>query len=165
MSKSLKWKPAEENSIDFRLSLEFPLISRDDLDEEDIDSDTESLTPDYEAMPTFNLSVFMGEGRHGEEKYEKWAEMHVTPEEWESFKSMGKPLNEVIVECAMDSQRRWKFLRLRTDKKHGNHISTVNSVIQSIEDAVGRDDLIAAAKEIKDAWKARNPPVPAEGAR
>lgn len=108
------------------------------------------MTPDYDAMPKFNLSVFMGE-----ERYEKWAEMYVTPQEWDEFKSMGKPLDEEIVECAMDDQNRWRFLRLRTDKKDGNHISTVNSVIESIRDRVGKEDLMGAAKEIRDAWKAR----------
>ncbi|KAG0640026.1 putative mRNA guanylyltransferase [Tuber brumale] len=149
----IKWKPAEENSIDFRLNLEFPLISREDLEDEDDDeSDTDSMAPDYDAMPKFNLSVFMGEGR-----YQKWAEMYVTPQEWDEFKSMGKPLDEEIVECAMDDQNRWRFLRLRTDKKEGNHISTVNSVIESIRDRVGKEDLMGAAKEIRDAWKARLP--------
>ncbi|KAL7270802.1 Dcp1p-Dcp2p decapping enzyme complex alpha subunit [Rhizina undulata] len=153
----IKWKPADINSIDFRLNLEFPLVSAvsdsdsDDDDDDDEESETESLAPDYEAKPTFNLSAYLGDN-----KYEKWATMYVTDEEWAEFKNLGQPLNDQIVECAMDEQRRWRFMRFRRDKKDANHISTVRSVIESIEDAVGQEELIGAAGAIKGAWKARN---------
>ncbi|KAA8908348.1 mRNA capping enzyme, catalytic domain-containing protein [Sphaerosporella brunnea] len=156
-TKILKWKPAEENSVDFRLKLEFPTISRADLepesDEDDAESDTESVVVDYNSKPTFNLSVY-----HGDSTYEKFGVMYVTDEEWENLKSLGQPLDEEIVECRMDEQHRWKFMRFRKDKKDANHISTVNSVIESIEDAVEQDELVRNAWEIRDAWKKRNAP-------
>jgi mRNA guanylyltransferase len=156
--KILKWKPAEENSVDFRLKLEFPTISRADLDpdsdEDDAESDTESVVVDYNSKPAFNLSVY-----HGDSTYQKFGEMYVTDEEWENLKSLGQPLDEEIVECRMDEQQRWKFMRLRKDKKDANHISTVNSVIESIQDAVGKDELIRSAKDIRASWKSRNPPA------
>src|SRR5438270_594450 len=57
--------------------------------------------------------------------------------------------------CAMDDQKRWRFKRFRNDKKDGNHISTVNSVLESIEDGVMKEDLLRASKTMRDAWKAR----------
>lgn len=152
----MKWKPVEENSIDFRLNLEFPLVAISD-DEEDGGIGEETLVPDYEALPTFNLSVSHGEGR-----YEKWGEMYVTEDEWEEFKDMGQPLDEEIVECRLDEEKRWRFMRFRRDKKDANHISTVNSVIESIKDGVGQDELIKSWKEVREAWKKRNPTKPGE---
>lgn len=153
--KILKWKPSEENSVDFRLKLEFPTISRADLDldsdEDDEDSDAEQEMVDYNAKPTFNLSAY-----HGENGYEIFDVMHVTDEEWEELKGLNVPLDEEIVECCMDEQKRWKFMRFRKDKKDANHISTVRSVIESIKDAVDQDELVRSWREIRDAWKKRN---------
>jgi mRNA guanylyltransferase len=157
-TKILKWKPAEENSVDFRLKLDFPTISRADLepdsDEDDEESDTESVVVDYNSKPTFNLYAY-----HGDSNYQKFGELYVTDEEWEDLKALGQPLDEEIVECRMDEQKRWKFMRFRKDKKDANHISTVNSVLESIEDAVGQDELVRNARDIRDAWKRRNPPA------
>jgi len=52
--------------------------------------------------------------------------------------------------------RRWRFHRFRDDKTEGNHVSTYTSVIESIQDHVTEDDLLASAGEIRTAWKARN---------
>lgn len=158
--KIVKWKSSEENSVDFRLKLEFPTIPRADLDpssDDEFDSDVDAEVIDYDAKPTFTLSAYHGEVQ-GEPNYQKFGEMHVTDQEWEELKGLGQPLDEEIVECRMDEQKRWKFMRFRRDKKHANHISTVNSVIESIEDAVGQDELIRAWKDIRDEWKKRNVP-------
>lgn len=146
MPPSIKWKPVSENSIDFRLNLELPLLEPDPDDPDD----TESTLLDYDSLPTFHLSVFMGD-----DVYEKWAEMYVTPEEWEMLKGMGIPLDDLIVECAMDEKKRWRYMRFRKDKKHGNHISTVNSVMESVRDGVTKEDLVKEEVEIRNAWKAR----------
>jgi len=153
--KILKWKASEENSVDFRLKLEFPTISRAELSYPDSDTDDDEEPDaeviDYDSKPTFILSVF-----HGDSAYENFGEMHVTDEEWENLKNLGQPLDEEIVECRMDEEKRWRFMRFRKDKKDANHISTVLSVIESIEDAVGEDELIRNWKEIRAAWKKRN---------
>jgi len=155
--KILKWKAAEENSVDFRLKLAFPTISRAELSDPDSDANDDEEEPDeevidYESKPTFLLSVY-----HGDSKYENFGEMYVTDEEWENLKNLGQPLDEEIVECCMDEEKRWRFMRFRRDKKDANHISTVLSVIESIKDAVGEDELIRCWGEIRDAWKRRNP--------
>ena len=47
------------------------------------------------------LSVFCGGNR-----YQKWADMHVTDQEWENLKSLNQELQERIVECARDEHGR-----------------------------------------------------------
>jgi mRNA guanylyltransferase len=68
---------------------------------------------------------------------------------------MNIPLDDTIVECYKDEQARWRFHRLRDDKMDANHISTVEKVLESIEDRVTEDDLIRIAPLIKTAWKKR----------
>ena len=111
-------------------------------------------------MPKFVLLAFHGEGSDGP-SYLPFGEMHVDESEWEGLKALGVPLDEEIVECRMDEQKRWKFMRFRKDKKDANHISTVKSVIESIRDAVNQDELVRAWREIRDEWKKRNPPASA----
>jgi mRNA guanylyltransferase len=149
--KILKWKPESENSVDFRLNLEFPLL---DPDSEDEKEGRTSPVPDYDAMPTFNLSVNHGGGRG--EGYRHYGTMYMTAEEWEKMKGMGIALDETIVECFQDKEGRWRFLRFREDKKEANHISTVESVIESIQDKVTEEDLRKAQASIRTAWKRRD---------
>lgn len=144
----LKWKPELENSIDFRLQLEFPLVQPDAQDR------AEGITEpyrDYDAMPVCNLLVYAGDQR--EDPY--YNNLHLEEDEWESMKAREEPLNDRIVECFMDTQKRWRFMRFRDDKTNANHTSTVDSVIESITDRVTEQDLIAAAKQIRDEWKRR----------
>ncbi|KAF1983090.1 mRNA capping enzyme, alpha subunit [Aulographum hederae CBS 113979] len=148
----LKWKPADENSIDFLLSLgEFP--------EYDPEDGEEGLIRDYYAKPSFDLLVY-----HGSSDYRNFAQLYVSDEEWEKMKEMGEILDGRIIECFKDDQGRWRYKaapegwpRFRDDKKEANHISTVKSVLESIEDGVSEEDLIRAAQGIKEAWKARHP--------
>jgi mRNA guanylyltransferase len=144
----LKWKPESENSVDFRLSLDFPLVQPDAQDR------AEGITDpyvDYDAMPIANLLVH-AEGNRDD----FYATMYLEPAEWEGLKSLNEPLDDRIAECYMDSQKRWRFMRWRDDKEKPNHISTVESVIESIVDRVTEQELIASAKRIRDEWKRRN---------
>jgi mRNA guanylyltransferase len=144
----LKWKPESDNSIDFRLCLDFSLIQPDEQDR------AEGITEpyyDYDALPICNLHSYAGNG-----KEDPWySTMFLEPSEWESLKSLNQPLNDRIVECYMDSRKRWRYMRFRDDKSTANHTSTVESVIESIMDRVTEKDLIAAAKGIRDEWKRR----------
>lgn len=142
----LKWKPAEENSIDFRLFFEWPMI---EPDSEDIKDGITDPYPDYFAKPTFHLFV------HVRDKHdEPHATMTVSDEEWERMKALNQPLDERIVECFL-SKGQWRFLRFRDDKLEANHISMINSVMESIQDGVTEQDLINASKKIRDEWKKR----------
>jgi mRNA guanylyltransferase len=144
----LKWKPEDENSIDFRLCLDFPLVQPDEVDR------AEGITEpyvDYGAMPTFNLHVYAGDAQE-----DPWySTMYVEPGEWEAMKALQEPFNDRIVECYMDRQKRWRYKRPRDDKSTANHTSTVESVIESIKDCVTEEDLIAEAMGIRAAWKER----------
>ena len=144
----LKWKPESENSVDFRLCLDFPQIHPDEQDR------AEGITEpyyDYDALPICNLHVNVGKG----EEDSWYSTMFLEPSEWESLKSLNQPLNDRIVECYMDSRKHWRYMRFRDDKTVANHSSTVESVIESIMDRVTEKDLIAAAKGIRDEWKRR----------
>ncbi|KAL1977439.1 hypothetical protein VTN31DRAFT_298 [Thermomyces dupontii] len=143
----LKWKPPEENTIDFRMRLEFPMVEPDTEDE------AEGIVqpyPDYDAQPICHLFVV-----HNAGEYRPFGEMYLTPEEWEKLKAMQVPLDDTIVECYQDNEGRWRFMRLRDDKPDANHISTVEKVLESIRDRVTEEDLIRAAPAIKAAWKKR----------
>lgn len=144
----LKWKPEAENSIDFRLQLEFPLV------QPDVQDRAEGITEpyeDYDALPVCNLHMYAGD----REEDPWYASMYIDESEWSLLKAKKEPLNDRIVECYMDAQKRWRFMRFRDDKTNANHKSTVYSVIESITDRVTERDLIVAAKGIRDEWKRR----------
>ncbi|CAF9904317.1 MAG: Dcp1p-Dcp2p decapping enzyme complex alpha subunit [Alectoria fallacina] len=146
----LKWKSEAENSIDFRMVLDFPTI-QPDSDDDDAD---EGPYPDYSALPEIELYV-NGDG----DTDIPYGRMHVEKPEWEGMKSLQQPLNWRIVECSQDKSSQWRFLRFRDDKKEANHISTVNSVMESIQDSVSKEHLIGVAKSIRDHWKKREQPA------
>ena len=142
----LKWKPAEENSIDFRLFFEWPMI---EPDSEDIKDGITDPYPDYFAKPIFHLFIHVSANHD-----EIHDTMTVSDEQWEWMKSLNQPLDERIVECYL-SKGQWRFLRFRDDKLEANHISMINSVMESIQDGVTEQDLINASKKIRDEWKKR----------
>ena len=144
----IKWKPPNENSIDFVLNLEWPLAALDSEDEED--GYTKPYRPDYYAKPTFRLDI-----NHGNGQERPFGTMYLDDAEWEAMKAMKVPLDHQIVECYLEPGQRWRFIRFRHDKKEANHISTANSVMESITDRITTDRLIKASKPIRDAWKLR----------
>lgn len=145
----LKWKPEDENSIDFRLEMEFEMIQPD---KQDIAEGIREPYPDYDSIPqSCNLFIFCGDG-----KPDKWfGSLFLEPSEWESLKARGEPLQDRIVECYMDARKRWRFMRFRDDKPQANFIGTAESVIESIKDRVTKEELIQNEKAIRDEWKAR----------
>lgn len=144
----LKWKPADENSVDFKLHLRF--------------KSTPDGHEDYEAIPDFGLFAYHGEDRRQKgEDYRFYAELHVDGTEWERIKAQGvrfKGLEGLIVECNLDSENRWRFMRVRDDKQHGNHISVISKVLDSIRDGVTMRQLLSRSYQMKKAYKERHPP-------
>lgn len=154
----LKWKPSSENTVDFRLQLEFPEARADD---EDTAEGAPDVFPDYDAVPRARLLVYVG-GERGGSPYRRFeprppfsGDLYLTDEQWATLKGLGDPLDERVVECGLDEQNRWVLHRFRDDKKEANHITTVQSVLDSIRDSVGEKELLEAAKSIKDNWKLR----------
>lgn len=145
----LKWKPPHENTIDFRLQLgAFPM-----------DEDEDGVYEDWDAKPEIELLVNHG----GEGGYQRHANLALTDAEWEAIKGMGQQIDGRIIECFRDpTNGSWRpkiepdgTPRYRDDKREANHISTVRSVIDSINDAVTEQDLIANSGKIREAWKHR----------
>ena len=156
----IKWKPPNENTIDFRLQIGlFPPLD-DSEDEANVPAggiDGHDYQPDYDACPAMSLLVFKGNGKN-----EHFDDLYVTDSEWTSMKSVNQMVDGRIIECHKDGQGRWRFKRekdgtprFRDDKTEANHISTVNSVLQSIEDAVSQEDLLSHDNAIKRKWKER----------
>lgn len=144
----LKWKPAEENTVDFRWRFYFREVQPDEEDK------AEGITrpyTDYEGVPRVELEAFHG----GKDDYRPFGELYLAEDEWEELKALNDPIDERIVEAYMDEQRRWRFYRFRDDKHNGNHISVVTSVLESIEGRVTEKELIEAAPDIRARWKRR----------
>lgn len=145
----LKWKPAHENSIDFKMDMEFKKFQDPDMDPRDPDS---SYT-DFDSLPErINLSVWKG----GKE-YEQFAQMFLEDEDWEQLKGLNEPLQGRIVECRkkLDKPPFWEMLRFRNDKSNGNYVQVVEKILHSIEDGVTEEELIGACVQIEKASKAR----------
>ncbi|KIM48731.1 hypothetical protein M413DRAFT_15060 [Hebeloma cylindrosporum] len=135
----LKWKPPSENSIDFKLVLRFP------------PSRYNPKEPDWHAKPFFLLYVWCGG-----DKYEEYDDMYVENNEWEELKRSGEQIDDRVVEVHWDAAiSRWRMMRFRDDKPHGNHRSVVENIIQSIVDGVEKDTLLERSLAIRSAWKAR----------
>ncbi|KAF2721202.1 mRNA capping enzyme, alpha subunit [Polychaeton citri CBS 116435] len=147
----LKWKPPHENTIDFRLFIEsFPTSA-----------DEEGEYEDYWAKPKITIHV-----NHGNGVYRPHTEPYLalTDEEWENIKKLEEQIDGRIIECFRDPHtHQWRpkieshngAPRFRDDKTEANHISTVNSVLESIEDGVTEQELVEHAAKIREAWKRR----------
>ncbi|KAJ8660268.1 hypothetical protein O0I10_004130 [Lichtheimia ornata] len=142
--KMIKWKPANENSIDFKIHLKFPGSSLPGV-------------LDYTATPRIDLLVWQGE-----DKYRYFDQLGITDSEWKrTFGAIPiKKLEGRIIECNYDPEIQerydlpspWRFMRFRDDKPDGNHQSTVDKVLCSIRDGVSKDELIERIPRIRDAW-------------
>ncbi|ODV83216.1 hypothetical protein CANARDRAFT_238571 [[Candida] arabinofermentans NRRL YB-2248] len=170
-STLLKWKPIEENTIDFKMKLIFPIY----VDEELPKHDPNREYPNYDAKPIFKLYVWKGgddqdtelsieqnikknggEYQNSFKNYELWDnELSVSDEEWEILKKTGESFNGRIVEVRRTEIGEWKMLRFRDDKSQGNYINVVSKVLKSIEDSVSREELENCEDEIKNRWNQR----------
>jgi mRNA guanylyltransferase len=96
------------------------------------------------------------------------------------LKKSGEQIDDRVVEVHWDPAiSRWRMMRFRDDKPHGNHRSVVENIIQSIADGVEKDavrsiyayrfcilwliltlELLERSLAIRSAWKARQPVQP-----
>ncbi|RCH86520.1 Dcp1p-Dcp2p decapping enzyme complex alpha subunit, partial [Rhizopus stolonifer] len=130
--KMLKWKPLNENSIDFKVALHFPGGSLPGV-------------KDFLAKPRIELLVWQGD-----KEYRSFGELGITDEEWHSqFRDRPNYMDGKIIECNYDPELQqelnlkspWRFMRYRDDKLDGNHESTVLNVLKSINDAVSKEQV------------------------
>ncbi|KAJ3029751.1 Dcp1p-Dcp2p decapping enzyme complex alpha subunit [Rhizophlyctis rosea] len=130
--KMLKWKPSEENTVDFRV----------------IDVD-QSNSP-----PLYAIALKYGGGRQAYDgEVARILANEEDAEEWARNPPIGK-----IIECRYDPSRpgAWKFARFRDDKDTPNHATVYDKIMQSIKDNVDKDTLLRAAPDIRTQWKIRN---------
>lgn len=142
--KILKWKPPEENTVDFRLVLEFPTYTDPDLPAD------EATYPLYDEKPECHLYAWFG----GTD-YRPYDDLYITDEEWDKLKDLNEPLHERLIECNKDDKGRWRYLRFRDDKPNANHISTIEKVNESIRDCVTKEELTKNWAKIQEKWKER----------
>ena len=166
----LKWKPAEENTIDFKIGLEFPKVLDDSLPKHDPNREY----TDYDSKPKFKLYVWKGGDdpfknesiennikRNGGEyknsfvNYDIYDDLFVSDKQWEEMKKSGESFNGRIGECRQTNDEVWELLRFRDDKLNGNHINVVLKILKSIEDSVTRDELIELEPKMKENWEIR----------
>ncbi|TLS22766.1 uncharacterized protein PpBr36_06054 [Pyricularia pennisetigena] len=143
----VKWKPPEENTIDFKLALTFPRVEPDP----EIDGPDAEPYEDYDSIPVAQLLAWTGKGN----PETHFGDLYLTPEEWEALKKLNEPLHGRVVECGQDEQKRWRLHRFRDDKENGNFIKVMGNVMESIRDGVSEKELIDASKGIRDSWKQR----------
>ncbi|KAK5083884.1 Dcp1p-Dcp2p decapping enzyme complex alpha subunit [Lithohypha guttulata] len=161
----LKWKPPHDNTVDFLMHIEWATI-KPDLGDPD-----QSLQHDYDSLPA-GIGLYIYHGRNMDYSYV--ADLYLTSAEWDGLKLRGVPLQDAIVECFLEDTttsdgssskeqpdgpahiKRWRLYRMRDDKDEANHISTFESVIDSIQDHITEQDLLNHADAIRAAWKARD---------
>ncbi|KAF9362183.1 Dcp1p-Dcp2p decapping enzyme complex alpha subunit [Mortierella sp. NVP85] len=121
-SKMLKWKPPSENTIDFKLTLQFPV---------------KNGSQDRSQKPQFLLQEWQGGN-----DYVPFGRMTVDDKQWEEWRTSSTRLDGRIVEVNYNVKNEtWHFFRFRDDKEHGNHSSVVRKVVQSIQDGVEADEV------------------------
>lgn len=176
----LKWKPEQENTVDFKLILDIPMVEDLSLPKDD----RNRWYYNYDAKPVFSLYVWQGgadvnsrlkhfdqpfdrkEFEILERTYRKFAELSVSDEEWQDLKNLEQPLNGRIVECAKNQETgAWVMLRFRDDKLNGNHTSVVQKVLESINDSVSLEDLEEIVSEVKRRWDERRANVAGDSVR
>ncbi|SCV01213.1 LAMI_0G10044g1_1 [Lachancea mirantina] len=167
----LKWKPEEENSVDFKVILEIPIAE----DTTTPKNDPSRFYFNYDVKPAFQLYIWQGgadvnnrlhtfdqpfskkELEILERTYKKFAELEISDEQWHELKNLDQPLNGRIVECSKDQESgAWRLLRFRDDKLNGNHVSVVQKVLESISDSVRVEDLQEASSQMKQGWVDRH---------
>ncbi len=176
----LKWKPPHENTIDFLLHITWPIQPPDDPDDPD-----QTPYEDFLAFPqSLDLFIYTGNEVNYEHYStlfltpQEWehlkslqrplqdsiVECYLEPATSTTDQAAAPPepnpaeTNAILPQVAaadLGHGQRWRYHRLRDDKEHANHVSTVRSVMESIEDHVTEQDLLDAAAGIRDAWKRR----------
>lgn len=134
----MKWKPASENSVDFAIRLDF------------LHSDDPTVDTDYYTKPQVTLLVWEGKTERD------YGSLYISDDEWDAWRALEEPLNyrivEVVQEITDKGEKRWRFLRFRDDKDHGNHADIVTKVLESINDSLSLEELTEYIPAIREKW-------------
>ncbi|KAI7885219.1 hypothetical protein K492DRAFT_204088 [Lichtheimia hyalospora FSU 10163] len=145
--KLLKWKPPEQNTVDFRISVRWskehkPIYSLEVL--------SHGVT--YKFFDHFQPESSLAGEWKGHPPDGRIAEFRFDPD-WEV----------TIVEQGYAPTTRkggWRFVRFRTDKSTANDEGVVKKILNSIRDGITRDQLLAHMDRVRSAWKAREKGLP-----
>ncbi|KAI9032399.1 hypothetical protein DFJ74DRAFT_601806 [Hyaloraphidium curvatum] len=115
----IKWKPSEENTADFKIRYE------------------------PGSPPRFFLQIMQKGNVHSD-----ITEMRPEPELLEEW-TLSPPAGR-IVECRYDPEwpGNWRFMRFRDDKDTANFVDVLNSIMQSIRDNVGEEEVCRAGRRL-----------------
>ncbi|KAJ3076831.1 Dcp1p-Dcp2p decapping enzyme complex alpha subunit [Podochytrium sp. JEL0797] len=125
--KMLKWKPSEENTVDFFLE-----------------------GPDAEGKYVLKL----WHGRDGHQYFGPFTPDEKLGEEWYYNPPPHGSIIECRYDPNWPGS--WRFSRFRDDKENANHISVYRSIMDSIADNVDQEAIVSHAGAIRDQWKLRN---------
>ncbi|KAJ2402844.1 Dcp1p-Dcp2p decapping enzyme complex alpha subunit [Coemansia sp. RSA 2559] len=127
-----KWKPSNENSVDFRIK----------------------LAKLADGSQTIQLLAVKNTG------YVYFGNLAMRPGDWERLFEPVEGLDGRIVEVVHDPEYAppltWRFLRFREDKENANYYAVVISVKQSIDDNIELDELMQCTGEMRKKWKERH---------
>ncbi|KAJ1719360.1 Dcp1p-Dcp2p decapping enzyme complex alpha subunit [Coemansia erecta] len=133
----IKWKPADENSVDMLANVVY-------------DDDTH--------QPIVQLYVW-----EGFDRYSFYGFLSYTQTEWEEViwpargdrVSINGCIMEVLYQPGYRPPAKWRFMRVRSDKQHANHVSVITRILQSIDDGLDFNELEAAMADVRLNWKQR----------
>ncbi|KAJ1801292.1 Dcp1p-Dcp2p decapping enzyme complex alpha subunit [Coemansia sp. RSA 2399] len=127
-----KWKPSNENSVDFRVK----------------------LAKMANGSQSIQLLAFKGSG------HVYFGNLAMQPGDWDRLFKPIKDLDGRIIEVVHDPEYAppftWRFLRFREDKERANYYTVVMNVKQSIDDNIELDELMQDTTEMRIKWKERH---------
>ncbi|KAJ2879673.1 hypothetical protein H4R27_005169 [Coemansia aciculifera] len=132
--KIIKWKPASENSIDFKIHV----VDANALD----------------------VRLLVWQGGYN---YTEFGRLAIRPNDFNrgalagirSAHELEGRIGETVYDPEYAPPAQWRFMRFRDDKPHGNHISIVHKIIESMGDNMELPELIESMAAVRTAWKER----------
>ncbi|KAL1925302.1 uncharacterized protein VTP21DRAFT_185 [Calcarisporiella thermophila] len=140
--KMLKWKPADQNTVDFKICIRWsrdrkPIFTLHSANR-GVHQFYDFFTPDPELAENWRTSS--PDGRIGEFLYDP---------EWPTY-VWNDPDSPPHIR-----KGGWRFTRYRDDKNLANDERVVKKILRSIADGVTREELETSSEKIRAAWKLR----------
>lgn len=134
--KLLKWKPPEENTIDFRVEFQELLDGNQVIDLFVARNSNKPITPHMYALKQ--------RGTKQDDSHELFDKMYCAINNGTISCKSGQIINNgSVVECYLEDNQ-WKPMRLRTDKSKGNHVSIAIDIRHSIDFPVLKEHITGA---------------------
>ncbi|KAG2186233.1 hypothetical protein INT43_002671 [Umbelopsis isabellina] len=149
--KLLKWKPAELNTVDFRIAVKWskehkPIYSLEVVMQGKNFKFYDHLQLEQETALDYltRWKKNVPDGLIGEFRYDpQWNVTIVEPGYAPTVRKGG-----------------WRFVKFRDDKELANDEQVVKKILKSIQDGITKEQLLAHMENIRAAWKAREKGIP-----